>query len=255
MFDDFVWMAGSMKLASAFIAFAMLVYLSRWLDVRLGRALLRDGEHGFGAAMAKIRGDGKAAALYYGLRLLALAILVGLVMGCASASAGPLIPDRYDRQIAKAVAAWWPDYPWPASWKAQLYQESRLDPAVVSPVGAAGLAQFMPGTWAQVARELRLGSVSPHHEAAIEAGAWYMAKLRAEWRAGIRTSDDRQRLAQASYNAGLGSLLEAQRRCGGPPGYRDIVACLPLVTGRHSAETTGYVDRIAHWRALIEARM
>ena len=30
---------------------------------------------------------------------------------------------------------------------AQLYQESGFDPTAVSPAGAIGIAQFMPGTW------------------------------------------------------------------------------------------------------------
>jgi soluble lytic murein transglycosylase-like protein len=139
------------------------------------------------------------------------------------------------------------------SWKSQLYQESRLDPAAVSPVGAAGLAQFMPGTWADVARALRIPpGVSPHHAFAVEAGAWYMARLRRQW-SSPRPEEDRHRLAQAAYNAGLGHILAAQRRCGGPNLYSDIIRCLPAITGRHSEETITYVQRIAKWRAMMEA--
>lgn len=46
--------------------------------------------------------------------------------------------------------------------KAQYYQESHLKPNAVSPVGAAGVAQFMPATWRQISRELGYGNVSPH---------------------------------------------------------------------------------------------
>lgn len=160
--------------------------------------------------------------------------------------------DRYDTQIRRAVDLWWPDFPfWPA-WKAQLYQESRLDPDAVSPVGARGLAQFMPATWRMMVVELKLGlNASPHSETAIEAGAYYMARLRRQW-SSPRPRADRQMLAQASYNAGLGHLLTAQRRCGMAVLYDAIIRCLPAVTGRHSEETMTYVTRIWRWWRLME---
>ena len=37
--------------------------------------------------------------------------------------------------------------------RAQLETESEFDAAVVSPVGAQGIAQFMPGTWPQWGRD------------------------------------------------------------------------------------------------------
>lgn len=244
MFDEFVIMAALLKLGYAAVAITLMVWLSARLDHRAGIP--------FADTMAGIRRSSVATGLYFGLRFIALAIVVGMLLGCAPAAAS-IFPAKYDREIKRSVETWWPDYPSWAAWKGQLYQESRLDPAAVSPVGAAGLAQFMPGTWAQIARELRLpAGVSPHHEIAIEAGAYYMAKLRRQWSA-PRPADDRQRLAQASYNAGLGHLLAAQRACGGPPLYSDIIACLPAITGRHSRETIAYVKRIAKWRAMIEA--
>lgn len=130
-------------------------------------------------------------------------------------------------------------------WKAQLYQESRLDPEAVSPVGARGLAQFMPATWDDVTRQIGLGGADRRDaRAAITAGAYYMAQLRHAWRS-PRPEDDRQRLAQASYNAGTGSLIRAQARCGNPALYAEIVACLPDITGpQFSHETLTYVVRI-----------
>lgn len=245
MLDDFLLIAPAFKLAYGAVALLAAVYLTRWLDRRSGFP--------FADTARIIRRSALATSVYYGLRIGAALIAVAILMGCAPAQAGPLIPAKYDREIERTVARWWPAYPFAAAWKAQLYQESRLDPAAVSPMGARGLAQFMPGTWAQVARELRLPpGLSPHHAWAIEAGAYYMAKLRGQWTA-PRPAEDRHRLAQASYNAGLGHILAAQRRCGGPPGYDAIVACLPAVTGRHSAETIGYVAAIAKWRRLIEA--
>jgi len=251
-FSDFAILAGAMKLAYAVAGIVMLVYVSRWLDRRAEKALASEDVHGFGAALRLIRTDATAAAIYQGARFLALAVLLAALMGCGAASAGPVMPSKYDASIKAAAAKWWPQGPGWKAWKAQLYQESRLDPAAVSPVGAAGLAQMMPGTWAEVTRELRLGSLSPHHEIAIEAGAYYMAKLSRAWSA-PRPALDRHRLAQASYNAGTGNLLRAQARCGGAALYAEITPCLPAVTGnRNAAETTTYVERIARYWAILE---
>lgn len=184
------------------------------------------------------------------LRLL-LSITAFVFLLCSGLQAASF-PDRYDEQIRRATHLYWGDYPDWLGWKAQLFQESRLRPDAVSPVGAKGIAQFMPGTWRDVMRAMGVrGAVSPADAAlAIEAGAFYMAQLRRQWRA-PRPALDRQQLAQASYNAGLGSLLRAQKLCGGPAAYDDIVICLPLSTGAHARETRSYVRMIAKWRALM----
>jgi soluble lytic murein transglycosylase-like protein len=244
MFDDFALLAATLRLGYALLAVIGLILVSSWLDQRAGRTFAQSLEQ-----MAK---EPLALAVYYGGRIIALALLMGALMGCAAANAGTLYPSRYDGEIASAVKTYWPDYPRPASWKAQLYQESRLDPRAVSPVGAAGLAQFMPGTWDQITRELRLGAVSPHAPIAIKAGAYYMARLRHIWRAG-RDPSDRQPLAQASYNAGAGNILKAQQTCGGARLWAAIAPCLGHVTGRHAAETRTYVERIARYQAQMEA--
>ena len=139
-------------------------------------------------------------------------------------------------------------------WKAQLYQESLLEPDARSHVGAEGLAQFMPGTWKDVSRQMGLGNVSPRDaKYAIDAGAFYMAQLRRTWRA-PRPALDRHFLAAASYNAGSGHLIKAQKLCSGPALYADIIVCLPQVTGRHSKETITYVERIKQWRRHLETK-
>lgn len=175
-------------------------------------------------------------------------------MWAAPSSWASSFPDRYDGQIERAAHLYWPGGPDWRWWKAQLYQESLLNPNARSHVGAEGLAQFMPGTWAQVTRELGWSGISPRDaKYAIEAGAYYMAKLRRSWKS-PRPAMDRHQLAQASYNAGLGHLVKAQRLCGGAVLYADIVRCLPQVTGHHSRETITYVERIARWRRDMEVR-
>lgn len=151
-------------------------------------------------------------------------------------------PDEWDRDFAAATGRYLPGLDW-RLLKAQGYQESLLKPDAVSPVGAMGLMQFMPGTWRQVMGD----NVSPWvPELSIEAAAIYMSRLRRQWSA-PRPEWDRHSLALASYNAGLGHLLTAQKQCGGVAAYDGIIACLPDVTGRHSEETITYVARIWKW--------
>src|SRR3972149_148459 len=104
-------------------------------------------------------------------------------------NAASLYPDRYDRDISQAAERYLPGVDW-RLLKAQYDQESRLNPEAVSPVGAAGIAQFMPGTWAEVSRQIGAGQISPHMaEPAIEAGAYYMAQLRKSWSAPRAAAD------------------------------------------------------------------
>jgi len=123
----------------------------------------------------------------------------------------------------------------------QAYQESRYRLDAVSPVGAQGLFQFMPGTW----RDMQKRGVVPFDVSAFDpkwatiAGAVYMAQLVKSW-SSPRPLRDRYLLALASYNAGLGNILAAQKRCRGAVLYEEIMTCLPMVTGHHSKETIGY---------------
>ena len=151
-------------------------------------------------------------------------------------------PDKYDWQIKKAARHYLPVTPW-QMYKAQLIKESSLNTRAVSPVGAEGLAQFMPGTWRDVSRQLGLVGSPMDAEIAIPAGAYYMSSLRNMWR-WPRPEEDRYNLALACYNAGCGNILKAQALCNDASLYEPIMACLPLVTGRHALETLGYAPRI-----------
>lgn len=109
----------------------------------------------------------------------------------------------------------------------------------------------MPATWRDVSARIDLPPGStPHDRIAIEAGAWYQADRMRAW-ISPRPQIERWRLGLASYNAGMGHILSAQRRCGMARDWADIETCLPDVTGHHSIETRGYVRSIErHWRAL-----
>ncbi len=70
-----------------------------------------------------------------------------------------------------------------------------------------------------------------------------MALLRNSWSA-PRSEEDRRRLAQASYNAGIGSLLKSQKMVG-KNDYVSIVEHLAQVTGEANAkQTKTYVEKI-----------
>lgn len=160
--------------------------------------------------------------------------------------------NKYDRDIQKSVKRYWADYPIWKMWKAQLYQESRFKLMALSPVGAKGLAQFMPKTWIQISRELKYNKIiipySSYH--AINAGAYYMRKQRNQWN-WKRPQEDKHNLALASYNAGLGNILKAQKLCNNALLYEDIIKCLPKITGHYSNETITYVKRIKKWYQLF----
>lgn len=73
------------------------------------------------------------------------------------------------------------------------YQESRFNPLAVSPVGAVGLLQFMPGT----AREFGIDPRNPAQS--IEAAGKYMAQL-------YRITGSWSK-ALGAYNWGVGNVM------------------------------------------------
>lgn len=152
----------------------------------------------------------------------------------------------YDTEIRDASIRFLPEYRW--EWlKAQCYQESRLIPTAVSKSGAMGLCQFMPATWREVSQTLRLRASVYNPRANAIAAAYYMGKLARKWST-PRPRLERLRLAQASYNGGFGTVLDAQRKCGNARDWRDIKPCVPY------EETREYPERVAHWYYQMTGR-
>lgn len=106
--------------------------------------------------------------------------------------------------------------------------ESALVPTAVSPAGAAGLWQFMPGTGKDLGLEINsLIDQRRDPYLASEAGAKFLKQLYSNY--------NDWSLAIAAYNCGPGNVNKALRRAGdGKHDFWDIYPFLP-------AETRGYV--------------
>ncbi len=129
----------------------------------------------------------------------------------------------YDPVIHMTVKEHFPelfDHFGPLGWlwiKAQIWQESRFDPVAVSPVGAMGLMQIMPGTAAE------LGLSNPFSPVqSIKGGVRYLATQYRKL-AEIPPYGSRLRLAFASYNGDRGyvnvALALARKGEGLPFGF------------------------------------
>ena len=165
--------------------------------------------------LRSIRNDPLASAIWLGCVAIALAMITGAAMGQGVRPSPAAWPDArvspaiaaepaarapaevvwtpeawpahfaacepYRADIEAAVATYWGAFQHADAWAAQIYQESLCRSAAVSPAGAAGLAQFMPATWAEAQAHFGIRA-SPHDDIAIEAGAWYMMRQMGVWR-------------------------------------------------------------------------
>jgi hypothetical protein len=134
---------------------------------------------------------------------------VGGAGGESTATLPSFVPSRFRAPLIDAASHWSVSA---ALLAAQLMAESNFDPFAVSPAGAQGIAQFMPGTAASYGLDDPFDPV-----AAIDAQAHLMSDL-------IRQLGSPE-LALAGYNAG--------------PGAVESCHCIPAYP-----ETQAYVTRI-----------
>ena len=151
----------------------------------------------------------------------------------------------------------------------QMYQESRFQPRARSWAGAMGLLQIMPGT----ARDL--GLADPYDpEANVEAAVRYLKWLEDNyWEERIEDPEERLKFILASYNAGAGHVMDAQRLAeaegNDPTVWEDVAFWLlkksdPSVYNRpevrhgyaRGLEPVHYVsiilERFAHYQQFVE---
>ena len=138
----------------------------------------------------------------------------GIAADAAAAPAAPgvlrpgAIPAQYETLIQKAAQTC-PGITAPLL-AAQLEAESGWNPRAISPVGAQGLAQFMPGTWLSEGVDGDGDGIrDPFNPAdAIASQASFMCKLLAAVTADQGLTGDPIDLALAAYNAGLGAVQQ-----------------------------------------------
>lgn len=122
------------------------------------------------------------------------------------------VPPRYAAKIAELSRRF--DLS-PSLLEALVWQESRWRENAVSPVGAQGLAQLMPGT----ARYLGVDSRDPFQN--LEGGARYLREQ-------LDRFDGNLEKALAAYNAGPGRV----ERAGGVPNIRETKQYVAAIMGR-----------------------
>jgi membrane-bound lytic murein transglycosylase F len=133
-------------------------------------------------------------------------------------------------------------------FKAQGLAESGLDPNARSPVGARGVMQLMPGTYAMIkkARSEQFGGIEDP-EWNIAAGILYSRDL---WQIWGDTPDETERLRFmfGSYNAGPGTIKRATRlaktRQLDERTWKSVETVAPSVQRWRYKETLPYVRRI-----------
>ena len=182
--------------------------------------------------------------------LLFCAVFWLLVLGTWS-HAAPAIPRPAQQHrallIREARATWGMDAPI-ATFAAQIHQESGWNERAVSPVGAQGLAQFMPSTarWLpRVAPET--GEPLPFSpswaiRAMITYDHWLWRKISAA------TDCDRMAMTLSAYNGGLGWINKDKSLAAGIGLDPQIWTHVAMVNSGRSAanfrENRGYPTRI-----------
>lgn len=118
-------------------------------------------------------------------------------------------------------------------------QESQFDRQIVSPAGARGLMQLMPGTAREVAGKLGI----PYDPARLTSDPAYNVLLGSAFFAQLLDSyGGNHVLAVAAYNAGPGNVRKWLRNNGDPrdPGV-DVIEWIEAIP---FGETRGYVQRV-----------
>ena len=139
------------------------------------------------------------------------------------------------------------DWHW---FKAQAIAESGLKPEAKSPLGARGLMQILPSTYAEIKTQNPFLADIDDPRWNIAAGIFYNRQLYRKWKtkADIRTGE-RLNFAFGSYNAGYGNILKGYKRAAGKyDEVRDWQRVAPFVP----RETRHYVARIQQLMEEVE---
>lgn len=184
-------------------------------------------------------------------------IIIQGARSAESSTANPLwgsldvgkIPQEY-RAFVEAAGKVCSDVP-AAAVAAQIQQESAWNPKAVSGMGAQGLTQFMPGTWAVFGRDVDgNGTASPFDPAdAIDAQARYMCQLATDVKPYAKGGTPVIELAWAAYNAGPGAVA----RYGGIPPYAETQKYVSILRSSMSTFLGDVVAVSGEWAAPLPA--
>lgn len=152
--------------------------------------------------------------------------------------------DQYFRKYAKRYFG--PGFDW--NWfKAQAFAESQLSSEAKSWVNAKGIMQLMPRTFREIKDKNPSFTDINEPRWNIAAGVYYDGKMFGKWKA-KRPLTDKINFMLASYNAGFGTIVKAQKVCKkaglNENIWRNVAKVAPEVRGWRYKETLGYVNKI-----------
>ncbi|EJY1763157.1 TPA: transglycosylase SLT domain-containing protein [Klebsiella oxytoca] len=142
------------------------------------------------------------------IRLALSLILLCLLSGChpALAASIPVEARQYQRELTRNARAVWGLNAPVSTFAAQIHQESQWNARARSPVGAQGLAQFMPATasWIAGIYPDQLKDHQPYNpswamRALVQYNRWHWQRI-----TGTASDCDRMAFALSAYNGGLG---------------------------------------------------
>ena len=181
--------------------------------------------------------------------LLGVLLLPIIFVGTAFGSSPPA--EQYRRELIRESRAVWGINAPVALFAAQIHQESQWNLRAVSPVGAQGLAQFMPATSKWIAAQYpELAANNPFNpswamRALVQYNHWHWQRIAA------RTDCDRWAFVLSAYNGGLGWVQrdKAKAKAAGVDPLRYWGAVEHINAGRSRAnfkENRGYPQRIIY---------
>ncbi|BCE01481.1 transglycosylase SLT domain-containing protein [Marinicellulosiphila megalodicopiae] len=180
--------------------------------------------------------------------LVVFLILLSIQFAHAQAFAKYKKHEKYDNYFAKYSKRFFgPAFDWHV-FKAQAIAESNLMPEAESYVGAQGVMQIMPRTYQEIINKNQfITGAATEPKSNIAAGIYYDKQKWDFWTA-ERTLEERLKFMFASYNAGAGNVLKAQKKSEQngiqASTWEPVSESLKEVTGKHSTETINYVEKI-----------
>lgn len=183
-------------------------------------------------------------------------LLIASVALAAGADArAETVTDRYDDTFRKYTKRFFgPGHDW-RMFKAQAMAESNISMDAKSWVGARGIMQLMPGTFKEIQSKNPEIVAIDDPEWNIAAGIYYDRQLWNQWQKGSG-EPYRRRFMFASYNAGRGTLLRAQKvartRKLDPGVWPSIQSVAPEVPKWRHEETLTYVEKIDRHAATMD---